>query len=566
MNAFITLNNELLLDLESFELIKNTYKNVVKHNDNLWYLENKLLLNILFDIKKFDEYKFKNRNTDDYRKNNLEIIKDERSLNYLENVVILEEGTPKHITLGSKAGETRNMYWKVKNKNNEEYYVMHIKDDIYTKFSIEDLHKVLNYNDSRPTWCFSNEYVITHTKINNNEKIIYLHQYIMNQHLEDNTNYENTVDHINQDKFDNRQSNLRIVGMSEQNSNRNKIKRQHNARNLPHGITQNDLPKYVGYYKQCYDEKNNSWREFFTIEGHPKLEQYWSSSKSCKFTINEKLDQVKLKLKHIEEQITDEEYYNMTNNDPKLPVHIRFEEEFNKLKLVFDKKFNNKRYNLDMVLTNNDLQIMLDKFINKINIKYPDLKFNSYKLDKPTILDFSTFDNVITEDVENKSPDLPPNFSLYKEDDNWYLQYSKTINTIRFSKKRQCKTGCIQTELNMLIKIINIEFKDDIHIENYTIKNPYDMINKSYLYDNIKPELSCNFSVCNVHGIDYIQFCKKINNKNCSWKTKVDSNDLSDVLSRFVSFLNEKHLKKYDINLTNVNVYETHGWKTTNKI
>ena len=30
MNAFITLNNELLLDLESFELIKDTYKNVVK--------------------------------------------------------------------------------------------------------------------------------------------------------------------------------------------------------------------------------------------------------------------------------------------------------------------------------------------------------------------------------------------------------------------------------------------------------------------------------------------------------------------------------------------------------
>ena len=37
MNAFITLNNELLLDLESFGLIKDTYKNVVKHNDQLKY-------------------------------------------------------------------------------------------------------------------------------------------------------------------------------------------------------------------------------------------------------------------------------------------------------------------------------------------------------------------------------------------------------------------------------------------------------------------------------------------------------------------------------------------------
>ena len=40
------------------------------------------------------------------------------------------------------------MYWKVKDKDNNTYYMIHIKDDIYTKISKRDINKILNFKDS----------------------------------------------------------------------------------------------------------------------------------------------------------------------------------------------------------------------------------------------------------------------------------------------------------------------------------------------------------------------------------------------------------------------------------
>jgi hypothetical protein len=302
----------------------------------------------------------------------------------------------------------------------------------------------------------------------------------MDVHFEDNTNMKKTVDHINRDKLDNRRENLRFANMSEQNSNRDKQARQKNACPLPEGIEQKDLPKYVCYHKRCYDTENNSWREFFTIDKrHPKLDKSWESSKSNIVSNKEKLEQVKLKLKHLNGEITDQEYKKIVEPEYKLfkGLRLSIDKKYNKYKFEYENRSIKPCINYKMVLTHNDLQMMIDKIIDLINDKYKEnkefKKMDYYKLEKQVILDFSNVNNEIIEDnttdeseeqptetteqPENKQekkykikPDLPPNISLYKEKESWYLSFNKTINKIRYYKKLIMMCMDIQTELDKL--------------------------------------------------------------------------------------------------------------------
>ena len=73
-----------------------------------------------------------------------------------------------------------------------------------------------------------------------------------------------------------------------------------------------------------------------------------------------------------------------------------------------------------------------------------------------------------------------------------------------------------------------------------------------------------NFSICNVNQVDYIQFCKKIDEKRFQYKTKINSYNLTNELDNFIDQLN----KKYDLGLikSEYKIINTTGWKTTNKI
>ena len=581
--------------------LKNaSYKNFYfNNNDKLWYFKNykkdTKLIDIFYPDKKILDIQFKNNDYNDYLPNNLIIKFDPKYENsFLEpsNYQILEDGTSVLIKEGSCAGEYRNMYWKVKDINDNTYYLMHIKDDLYTKISKRDINKVLtfgsnneNKNNFRPTWrLFQNGYVCCTINNSLKQKVYYLHQLIMDVHNEDLTSYEKTVDHINHDKLDNRRTNLRLVNMSIQNANRDKPERRVDACDLPDGIQQTDLPKYVVYRKEILDKDTRNFREYFYICNHPDLDKNWETTKSQKISIIEKLKQVKLKLQELNGDITQKQYMRETNivNKIDLPVGIRLNKDIIPHKFIFDLRKNDLRYGLNYVLKSNDLQKELDIFIDTINKKYVDLKYESYQIKNIKEIKQIKETNV----SQQKQSDtiklvLPSNFSFYYESKSksYYFSFSKSENGLKIGLKKKINTNNIQNEFDNFIKLLNEKYPHIKPIE-FTIQNVDNII----LFENntdtqlniiakttntngantVRPVMPQNFSICSVNQVDYIQFCKKIDEKRFQYKTKINSYDLTQELDNFIDQLNEK----YDLGLINseYKIINTNGWKTTNKI
>ena len=155
-----------------------------------------------------------------------------------------------------------------------------------------------------------------------------------------------------------------------------KRNRKSNAVKLPDAITENMIPKYVVYYKECYNKEKKLYREFFKIEKIPSIEtnKVYTSSKSNKVTILEKLEQIKTILLAIQnpeiepDTPTDEP-------DPKvqevlLPKYISLKKTDTKYFLVYDKKSGENRVSIKMSC-NNKLTISqnLDIFLKKIDDK-----------------------------------------------------------------------------------------------------------------------------------------------------------------------------------------------------
>ena len=172
--------------------------------------------------------------------------------------------------------------------------------------------------------------------------------------------------------------------------------RKCNAIELPVDISENMIPKYVVYYKECYNKDKMLFREFFKIEKHPKLINYkkhLTSSKSKKITIVEKLEQIKLILKKIEndelfkikngEKNEENGEKNEENGEKKkeiiLPKYISLknhEKDTKKYYLIYDKKTNKYRntykllYDKNIVFSQNlkdFLEKVREKFENKTN-------------------------------------------------------------------------------------------------------------------------------------------------------------------------------------------------------
>ncbi len=77
-----------------------------------------------------------------------------------------------------------------------------------------------------------------------------------------------------------------------------------------------------------------------------------------------------------------------------------------------------------------------------------------------------------------------------------------------------------------------------------------------------RPILPVNYSICKINDIEYIQFCKKIDNKKEQFRKKINSYDLQKEINDFILHLNEN----YNLNLKNEIINNSLTWKTTNKI
>jgi hypothetical protein len=486
------------------------------------------------------------------------------------------------------------MYWKIKDNEDNTYYLMHIKDDLYTKISKRDINKVLTFNANnknkdnyRPTWrLFQNGYVCCTINNGIKPKVYYLHQLIMDVHDEDLTNLEKTVDHINQDKLDNRRQNLRLVNMSVQNANRAKPERRVDACDLPEGIEQKDLPKYVVYRKEFLDEEKNKFREYFYICNHPKLSAgtRWETTKSNEISIKEKLKLAKLKLQELEGTITEKEYKKQSGQDKQvdLPTYIRLSTDRDKLHFIFEKRDGDTRYGYKMVLKSTDIQTELDNFIDEINNKYPKLSMGKYQIKNKIKINEK---NVSTE-TEKPSTDfkltLPANFTFFRETNGGYqFGFSKSVDGKRLCAKSKLQSNLIQKEFDSFVDTVNKKFPQ-LKLSKYPIPNIPDNFSLNNLPNNlksddesdieseeintttIKPVMPTNFSICRVNDIDHIQFCKKIDDKKYQYKTKINSYDIESELSRFIDELNEKY--DLDLDQSDYPIVNTRGWKTTNQI
>jgi len=296
-------NNVFYLDMDDMLNIINN-KQLFIFNDILvypYYIYNYKKITLFQYIYRLNEtninIKFKNNNKLDLRKNNVliyhqynNIIKEKYNIiNYIQGHFIQK---------GICAGTIKNPLWKIKNQSDKQnVYIMYCDTNGTCKLDDKSYEKILNYekeNNIKITWFLhANGYIAGHI---NHNSILYIHQIIMDCYGNGKGTKIISVDHIDQDPTNNMMSNLRIVNRKEQEGNSRGIKegtkraRKHNAKSLPDGLTQEMMPKYVVYYKECYNKEKQLFREFFKIEKHPKLEKIWVSSKSNNIPLLEKLE------------------------------------------------------------------------------------------------------------------------------------------------------------------------------------------------------------------------------------------------------------------------------------
>jgi len=335
-------------------------------------------LDFIFKVNQESVYfEFINGNKNDLRRINVNLYhyyyKYIMKFNY--NIIEYQEGH--YQTMGQDANIMKNPIWKIL-ENEKEYLLMYCEKDTICKLCPISYQKIIDYeinenNGKKLTWYKQrNGYIITHLT---NEKLLYMHQIIMECYGNGKGTKLISVDHIDQDPLNNSYENLRIASRKEQENNSKGIKvgtkreRKSSAQPLPEGFTQQMMKKYVVYYHEWLDKEKTKYREFFKVEKHPKLDKAWTTTKSGKVSLLDKLNQANKVVDDLENNIYPVKEF------PSLPTYFSMVVMREKYHLVYEKRMNGKRLNMKMVLPEDyDLDTQMEIFKEKLNEKYKDMK------------------------------------------------------------------------------------------------------------------------------------------------------------------------------------------------
>lgn len=232
----------------------------------------------------------------------------EKMKQFIENNYTVIEYINGHCKqLGKDSNIMKNPIWKI-NENNKEILLMYCEKDTICKLCPDSYQKIINfenenYNGEKITWFKTiNGYIVGTNKL-------YIHQIILNCYGNGKGTKNISIDHLDRDPLNNTLTNLRIATREEQEQNSKGIMdgtkraRKRNAKELPEGITQDMMKKYVVYYHEFLNIEKTKSREFFKIEKHPKLDKIWIGTKSCKVFILDKLTQANKIIDDLENNI-----------------------------------------------------------------------------------------------------------------------------------------------------------------------------------------------------------------------------------------------------------------------
>lgn len=301
----------------------------------------------------------------------------------------------------TKFDKFTNPMWLVTDAKDETYVIMYIKaidqqknEYVYTILDEADLSYLICSKTGNPfSWHLCNSYIACK---NANGVNMYLHGHLMHYNKEHRSK-NLSIDHINQNKMDNRRSNLRIATQSLQNQNQGKKNRMKNARQLPdalvdylESINKTNLPKFVTYNVDTVKGPRGDYqRDFFRIESTELLNRMgkksWASSKSTKVSIVDKYKQTVEMIRAVQTQETDATttaIKGLVIVDGKviekktIPIpYTNMVYSRGKHCLVFDQRdATGKRLNLKMTIkTDYPTEADIAKFKINLQKKYPDM-------------------------------------------------------------------------------------------------------------------------------------------------------------------------------------------------